>query len=88
MNTAQILQAIDDQIARLSTARALLAATDGKPIHKPWPGNKSRKLSPATRKKIAAAMRARWAATRKCIALIASRRRKLKKKPKPAARDK
>jgi len=65
MNTASILQAIDDEIARLSRARALLTTAEGKPIHKPFAGNKTRKLSPAARKKIAAAMRARWAAARK-----------------------
>jgi len=62
MNSNLILQAIDEEIARLTRARDLLLTPDNS---KPAPAAKKRTLSPEGRKKIVAAMKRRWAAAKK-----------------------
>lgn len=69
MNTQDIISAIDAEIARLQSARYLLAGTATKRRGRPRkaesvasaPAMKRRTLSPAARKKIAEAQRKRWA---------------------------
>jgi hypothetical protein len=60
MNLQNLLSTIDAEIARLKQARALLAG-----ISAGFPVKPKRTLSKATRKKIAAAQRKRWAAVKK-----------------------
>jgi len=61
MNTKELLQSIDEEIARLTKVRDLLSnkskATSA--------ANKRRPMSLAGRKRIAAAQRKRWAAAKK-----------------------
>ena len=71
METSHLLSAIDEEISRLTQARALLAGTNG------TTGSRSkaaaalkraplkRVLSPEARKRIADAQRRRWAAQKK-----------------------
>jgi hypothetical protein len=67
MNTRDILSAIDAEIARLQSARSLLAGTTstkrrGQPRTSTSPiAPKKRTMSAAGRKKIAEAQRRRWA---------------------------
>lgn len=66
MNTQDILSAIDAEIARLQSARALLAGTVSKRRGRPRTSGspaatKKRTMSAAGRKKIAEAQRKRWA---------------------------
>ena len=79
METHQIIAHIDAQIAKLQQARALLAGADvvaavrrpGRPKGSKntsavaAPAAKKRKLSPEGRKRIAEAMKRRWAERRK-----------------------
>ena len=58
METSTILKQLDDEIARLKQARAML---DGR---NPTP-KKRRKLTPEGRARIAAAQKKRWAAKKK-----------------------
>lgn len=58
METDKIIQAIDDEIARLKQARGLLSNTTTKPV-------KRRKLSAEARKRIADAQKKRWAKLKK-----------------------
>ena len=75
MEVSRILFEIDAQISKLQQARKLLA--DGEPAKRPGPGRpkgsknsatsastKKRKLSPEGRKRIADAMKRRWAERR------------------------
>jgi hypothetical protein len=71
METTQVLAAIDEEISRLTQARALLAGSNG---HGAAKGATSggfktagvkRVLSPEARKRIADAQRRRWAAQKK-----------------------
>ena len=70
MDTAQIVQAIDAEIDRLSKARALLTGHTG-PLKRGFalsgdaPVPKRRKLSAEGRARIAAAQKARWAKAKK-----------------------
>jgi hypothetical protein len=69
MNTGEIVTHIDDEIAKLQQARALLTGASapnrpGRPkgvLSAASPVKKRRKLSAAGRKAIAAAQKARWA---------------------------
>ena len=79
METHQIIAHIDAQIAKLQQARALLAGAESiAPVRRPGrpkgskntsavaaPVAKKRKLSPEGRKRIAEAMKRRWAERRK-----------------------
>jgi len=73
MDTTEIIQTIDAEIARLEQARALLnghtaPAKRGRPLgSKPVATSKPlrRKLSAEGRARIAAAQKARWAKTKK-----------------------
>ena len=59
MSTAQILQQLDAEIARLQKARAVL---DGQETHRLGSSSKSkRSMSAAARARIGAAQKARWA---------------------------
>lgn len=60
MSLADVLSAIDAEIARIETARALLTRTGGGKR-----GRTKRTFSAATRKRMAAAQRKRWATVRK-----------------------
>ena len=60
MTTDTILASIDSEIAQLKLARALLSGDDARKTTDPIVPKK-RKMSAAARKKIAAALRARWA---------------------------
>ena len=76
MEVNRILAEIDDQIQKLQSARAVLAGTDAR---RPGPGRpkgrknaapaatatRRRKLSPEGRKRIAEAMKRRWAERKK-----------------------
>ncbi|WP_263365193.1 hypothetical protein [Edaphobacter bradus] len=70
MEVSRIIAEIDAQIAKLQQARALLAGTQtvrtgpGRPKGATNVGKK-RKLSPEGRKRIAEAMKKRWAERRK-----------------------
>ncbi len=75
----RILAEIDAQIEKLQSARALLAGTQSAVVRRPGPGRpkgsknsvsatgttKRRKLSPEGRKRIADAMKLRWAERKK-----------------------
>jgi hypothetical protein len=66
-NTTEILSLIDAEIAKLEQARALIVGAPakkkpGRPVGKE---KKRRNLSPEGRARIAAAVKARWAAHRK-----------------------
>ena len=79
MDFQRLIQEIDSEISRLQQARALLAGTPtkrgpGRPkaatSHKPAatgskPARRKRRLSPEGRKRIADAMRKRWAERKK-----------------------
>jgi len=73
MNTSSIVAALDEEIARLQSARSLLAGSAGPkrrgrpPRSKPAvaAAPKRRTLSPEARKKIAEAQRKRWAKQKK-----------------------
>jgi hypothetical protein len=58
MTTEQIIAEIDAEIARLRKVRALLSPRPSQDNTKPV--RKHRKLSAASRRKIAAAQKARW----------------------------
>lgn len=60
MTIDKILASIDAEIAQLKQARALLSGDGTKRSAAPAP-RKKRKLSAATRKRIANAQKARWA---------------------------
>jgi hypothetical protein len=64
MDTNEIIEAINQQIQRLETAKALLMAGSGKsgPATAATP---RRKISAAGRRRIAAAQKARWARVKK-----------------------
>jgi hypothetical protein len=65
MNTQDILSAIDAEIARLQSARSLLAGTAKRRGRPPMGGSpsapKKRTMSAAGRRRIAEAQRKRWA---------------------------
>ena len=61
METKALLSAIDEEIARLTQARTLLAGNTNHIKVKPGP-KKERVLSPEARKRIGDAQRKRWAA--------------------------
>lgn len=74
MEVKQIIAELDQEIARLREARALLAGeTSGKPKRGRRPGSATapkkaagkRNLTPEGRKRISEALRRRWAARRK-----------------------
>ena len=77
MEVNRIIQEIDAEISRLQQARALLLggvkstgktatkSAAGKPADAPKAGKKKRRLSAEGRKRIADAMRKRWAERRK-----------------------
>jgi hypothetical protein len=60
MDTNEIIEAINEEIHRLETAKALL--TEGGPATEATP---RRKISAAGRRRIAAAQKARWAKVKK-----------------------
>jgi len=68
----QIVRQLDEEIARLKEARALLAGTAketrraGRPVKAA--GKKRSRLSEAGRRRISAALKRRWAARRKTLA--------------------
>jgi hypothetical protein len=62
MNTKELLQSIDEEIARLTKARDLLSNNS-----KAAPAAKGRSMSLEARKRIAAAQRKRWAAVKKAV---------------------
>lgn len=77
MELKDILAELDQEIARLQQARALLggeavkkrvAAKKRAPVAKPKPEPKKRKLTAEGRKRIADAMRRRWAERKKAAA--------------------
>ena len=64
MDTNSIIAAIDAEIGKLQEVRALLSGVNNAtPVTKAAPAKKSvrRKLSPATRRRIAEAAKKRWA---------------------------
>jgi hypothetical protein len=61
MTIETILASIDSEIARLKQVRALLSGGGTKKVASAAPVRKRRKLSAASRKKIADAQRKRWA---------------------------
>lgn len=71
MEVSRIIAEIDAQIEKLQQARALLASTGvakagpGRPKSKTANPTKRRRLSPEGRKRIADAMKRRWAERRK-----------------------
>jgi hypothetical protein len=73
MNTSQIIETIDTEIARLQQVRALLLGKQlkgilDKPSSKPAtlaPTGKKRQISAEGRARIAAAQKARWAKAKK-----------------------
>jgi hypothetical protein len=76
MNTTSILAQIDEQIAKLQQAKALLTVTEGKAKAGRPKGSKTvtaaskpqktrRRLSPEGKARIAAAQKARWASLKK-----------------------
>jgi uncharacterized protein YbaP (TraB family) len=73
MNTSAIVSAIDEEIAKLQRARALLVEANitgskvGRPARSTPAAKKSAKrvLSPEARKRIADAQKKRWAAHRR-----------------------
>jgi hypothetical protein len=64
MTLEKILASIDSEIAQLKQARALLSTDGNKKTPFASPVRKKRKMSPASRKKIADAQRKRWAKQR------------------------
>ncbi|HUB00387.1 MAG TPA: hypothetical protein VMA34_18790 [Terracidiphilus sp.] len=78
MGIADILASVDREIALLQQARALLsgvaapARKPGRPkkaaVVTPRPAKKKRRLSPEGRKRIAEAVKRRWAAQKKAAA--------------------
>ena len=60
MNSNLLLQAIDEEIARLIKVRDLLLHDNSKPAK----AVKKRTMSPEARKRIAAAQKKRWAAAK------------------------
>ena len=66
METTALISAIDDEIARLTKARALLSGTQNGFLLAARP--KRRPLSAEARKRIADAQRRRWAAQKKAAA--------------------
>lgn len=69
MSTDRILTLVDEEIARLSQVRQLIAGTtapsSSSTLKAAKPGRKKRRLSAAARKKIADAQRLRWAKQKK-----------------------
>jgi hypothetical protein len=70
VNTQELLAAIDQEIARLQSARNILAGSGeakrrGRPPGTGKKPTKQRTLSAAARQKIAEAQRKRWAAQKK-----------------------
>jgi hypothetical protein len=66
MNTHEIVNALESEIARLQHVRAVISGENGvkrrgRPPASALVAKKKRTLSPAARKKIAAAQRKRWA---------------------------
>jgi hypothetical protein len=61
MTLDTILASLDSEIAQLKLARALLSGDGTKKTATASPVRKRRKMSAASRKKIAAAQKARWA---------------------------
>jgi hypothetical protein len=61
MTIDKILASIESEIAQLKQARALLSGGGTKKLASAAPVRKRRKLSAASRKKIADAQRKRWA---------------------------
>ena len=61
MTIDNILASIDAEIARLKQVRALLSSDGAKKTATATPVRKPRKMSAASRKKIADAQRKRWA---------------------------
>jgi hypothetical protein len=60
MQFSQIVAGLDEEIAKLQQARALLIGSNGQAAGRRGP-YKTRTMSAAARAKIAAAQRARWA---------------------------
>jgi hypothetical protein len=72
VNTEELLAAIDQEIARLQSARNLLAGSGetkrrGRPPMAGGKPGKKRTLSAAARQKIAEAQRKRWAVQKKQV---------------------
>lgn len=68
MNTAELLSAIDSEIAVLKQARVLLAGQDGfRSIRTRTPPRKHHTMSAEGRARIAAAQKARWAKQRRAM---------------------
>jgi hypothetical protein len=70
MSQTDILSLIDAELSRLEQVRALLAGTiikrpPGRPKSTTKPKRKKRNLTPEGRARIAAAVKARWAAQKK-----------------------
>ena len=61
MTIDKIVASIDSEIAQLKQARALLSSDGTKKTPSASPVRKKRKMSAASRKKIADAQKARWA---------------------------
>ncbi|HWE86763.1 MAG TPA: hypothetical protein VG267_17595 [Terracidiphilus sp.] len=71
MGVAEILAQIDREIAQLQRARDLLAGTQSKSKPAPAaqkPAKKKRRLTPEGRKRIAEAVKKRWAEQKKAQA--------------------
>jgi hypothetical protein len=60
LQVSQIVAGLDEEIAKLQQARALLIGSNGQAVGRRGP-YKKRTMSAAARAKIAAAQRARWA---------------------------
>jgi hypothetical protein len=75
VDTARIIQEIDSEIARLTSARDILTASNSKPHHRQHPKSASsgrataskrgNKLTAAGRRKLSEMMKKRWAERRK-----------------------
>jgi hypothetical protein len=69
MSSATLIEMIDNEIQRLESARKALAGVgNGLSVKVKTAGKKKRNLSPEGRKRIAEAVRRRWAAQRKAAA--------------------
>lgn len=71
MGVSEILTQIDREIAQLQKARAVLigsGATAGKSAAQKKPARKKRNLTPEGRRRIAEAVKKRWAAQKKAAA--------------------
>lgn len=71
MGVAEILAQIDREISQLQKARDLLAESQGRAktaTAAPKPAKKKRRLTPEGRKRIAEAVKRRWAEQRKAQA--------------------